>query len=71
MHDPNHWPDGSIRSTGNAFTHGYQDPERGGRPHGFVPGTTARPDKVHKKRRPGGFAKNHGTIAGGLKKARA
>lgn len=60
--DETHWPDGTKRSTNNGFTHGYL-----GRPHGFKPGPAA-PSPEKAKRRQGGFARDHGTIAGGLKK---
>jgi hypothetical protein len=51
--DNNHWPCGTPKSTGNAFTD-----------HGYVPGLPAQPSPVRQKYGKGGFGSKGGTIAG-------
>lgn len=55
-----YWPGTDIpKSTNNAFTHGWGDT-----PHGYEPGPASATVVKIPKRKPGGFAKNNGTLHG-------
>lgn len=53
------WPDGTRRSTDNAFTLGWK-----GTPHGFSASQAAAPAKLPQRYGSGGFHVNNGTIPG-------
>jgi hypothetical protein len=57
------WPDGTRKSWGNAFTHGY-----GPQPHGYVAGlssnVTLLPMRKARRDPMGGFGATNGTLYG-------
>jgi hypothetical protein len=60
MNNNNQWPDGTPKSWGNAFTHGYL-----GEPHGYTPDAPVAPAKLPQRKAKGnGFAAHNGTLHG-------